>query len=240
MTATSSSLRPQREKCVSAGILHVPLPSPKSRRVLYIGCPRSPRCHQNIWSQLRALNKTRTVRFRLFPEMERPGNWLQCLTILTLKKFCLMLIQNFLYFGLVPQPLATHIFTQLGIYTYWQDPPRASPPLFEAKQSQCSEPLFTWQQSHAQHTRHVPPTPSRGKNHLPPPTGNALPNTDEDAVGVLNCEGGLPAHRPLVHHDNPRCFSAKLLASRSAPSPHWRVELSLPGTGLHTALRWTP
>lgn len=62
-----------------------------------------------------------------------------------------------------------------------------------------------------------------GKDHLPSPAGNALPNAAQDVVGCLCCEGMLPAQIIFFFL---RSFFAKLLSTQLFPSPSWDQQSS--------------
>lgn len=54
-----------------------------------------------------------------------------------------------------------------------------------------------------------------GKEHLPWPAGNALPNTAQDAAGLVCFKGTLLARGQFVVHQHSQVF-ARLLSSQTA------------------------
>ncbi|KAK4814695.1 LOW QUALITY PROTEIN: hypothetical protein QYF61_025521 [Mycteria americana] len=59
----------------------------------------------------------------------------------------------------------------------------------------------------------------QGHDHCPSPAGHAIPDTSQDAIGLLGHLGTLLAHiQAAVDQHSPRSFSARQLSSHSAPS----------------------
>ncbi|KAK4814505.1 hypothetical protein QYF61_021568 [Mycteria americana] len=59
----------------------------------------------------------------------------------------------------------------------------------------------------------------QGHDHCPSPAGHTIPDTSQDAIGLLGHLGTLLAHiQPAVNQHSPRSFSARQLSSHSAPS----------------------